>query len=89
MPEPIDKQTVLRLLGELGRRDRDRRLFGSGSHRYKLNPPLPASVVEAFEERHRVTLPEDYRFFLTEFGDGGAGPYSGVLPFGRDDDDPD
>ena len=86
MPGPFDTQTVLQLLGELDRRDRQRRVFGSGSHQYKLNPPLKVSIVEAIEERHGVSLPGDYRSFITEIGNGGAGPYYGVLPFGEDDD---
>ena len=49
MPEVFDRPTVLRLLAELDRRDPRRKVFGSGSHDYKLNPPLPASVIEAFE----------------------------------------
>jgi hypothetical protein len=89
MPESFDKRTVLRLLGELDRRDRQRRVFGSGSHQYKLNPPLEVSVVEAFEERHGIALPGDYRLFITEISNGGAGPAYGVLPFGKDDDDRD
>jgi hypothetical protein len=84
MPEPLDKQTVLRLLGELDRRDWRRRAFGAAFHQYKLNPPLPLSVVEAFEQRDGVSLPEDYRYFVTETGNGGAGPSYGVLPFGKD-----
>jgi hypothetical protein len=86
MPGTLDKPTVLRLLGELDRRDPRRKVFGAASHDYRLNPPLPAAVVEAFEGRHGVSLPEDYRRFITEIGNGGAGPYCGLFPFGKDDD---
>ena len=86
MPQVLDRPTVLRLLGELDRSDPRRKVFGSRIHGYRLNPPLPVPVIEAFEERHGVSLPEDYRRFLTEVGDGGAGPSYGVLPFGKDDD---
>jgi hypothetical protein len=89
MPEPFDEPTVLRLLGDLDLRDWRRRIFGSGSHQYKLNPPLAVSVIEAFETRCGISLPNDYRLFITEIGNGGAGPYYGVLPFGKDDDDRD
>jgi hypothetical protein len=39
-----------------------------------------------FESRHGISLPEDYRHFITEIGDGGVEPSYGVLPFGKDDD---
>src|SRR4051794_31428879 len=89
MPKSLDKPTILGLLDRLDRGDPRRTVFGAGAHRYKLNPPLSVSVVQAFEERHGVTLPEDYRLFMTEIGNGGAGPYYGVLPFGKDDHDRD
>jgi hypothetical protein len=83
---PFSKETVLRHLGDLDRRDRRRRVFGASAHQYRLNPALPVAVIEAFEGRHGISLPVDYRLFLTEIGGGGAGPYNGVLPFGKDDD---
>ena len=85
MTRRIDRFAVLQRLAELDRKDRRRRVFGAASHQYKLNPPLPVSVIEAFEKQHGVSLPEDYRRFITEIGNGGAGPYYGVLPFGEDD----
>lgn len=86
MASMLDRSTILLRLNELDRRDRRRCVFGASSHGYKLNPPLPVAVIEAFEERHGVSLPEGYRHFITEIGDGGAGPYYGILPFGKDDD---
>jgi hypothetical protein len=42
--------------------------------RKTLNPVLGASEVSAFESRHNVSLPEGYRRFLVEIGNGGDGP---------------
>src|SRR4051794_17271566 len=89
MPAMLNRSTVLRRLADLDRRDRRRRVFGASLHEYRLNPPLSGTVIEAFEVRHRVRLPEDYRHFMTVIGDGGAAPYYGVLPFGKDDEDRD
>jgi hypothetical protein len=78
MPEPVlDKTAVVRLLADLRRRDRRRRVFGSAAHDYRLNPPLSTCIIDEFEARHGVALPEDYRHFVTEIGNGGAGPYYG------------
>jgi hypothetical protein len=47
-------------------------------------PPVPQSDVSAFESQHGVTLPEEYRAFLFEFGPGGGGPGDdGILPLSR------
>ena len=61
-------------------------MFGSAAHDYKLNPPIPVSTIEEFEARHGIRLPDDYRHFVTEIGNGGAGPYYGLFPFGELDE---
>lgn len=86
MHATIEKTILLWLLDDLRQKDPQRRLFGANGHEYKLNPPLSAPVLEAFEEQHSVSLPADYKTFLLEIGNGGAGPFYGVLPFGQDDD---
>ena len=86
MPESFDKPTIIRLLSDLERKDRRRSVFGSAVHDYKLNPPIPVSTIEEFEARHGIRLPDDYRHFVTEIGNGGAGPYYGLFPFGQQDD---
>jgi hypothetical protein len=62
------------------------RAFGAESHRFQLNESLTESDVNAFEERHSIALPGDYRHFLTHIGNGGAGPFYGVFPLGMMDD---
>lgn len=61
-------------------------VFGADSHEFKLNPPLHESDIVQFESEHRIRLPEDYRLFLSEIGNGGAGPYYGVFKLGEMDD---
>ena len=39
-----------------------------------LNPCLGEHEVESFEAQYNIRLPEAYRRFLLEVGDGGAGP---------------
>lgn len=86
MSESFDKPTITRLLSELRRKDRHRSVFGSAEHDYRLNPPITVLTIEQFETRHGIRLPEDYRYFITEIGNGGAGPAYGLFPFGQHDD---
>jgi hypothetical protein len=69
-------------LDRLRHADRRRKLFGASEHRYELGPPVSANALRAFEERHAIQLPEDYRAFLTHLGNGGAGPFYGLFPLG-------
>ena len=50
----------------------------------KLNPVISEEEVTVFEKRHHITLPSDYRLFITTVGNGGEGPAEyGVLPLGE------
>lgn len=54
--------------------------FGVQKHQFRMNSTLSEDTLLAFEARHRIRLPEDYRTFLHTVGNGGAGPYYGILP---------
>jgi hypothetical protein len=51
--------------------------------RYHLNPPLSEQTVLQFEKEHKIQLPHDYRAFLIQLGNGGAGPAYGVFKLGE------
>ena len=53
--------------------------FGSEKHQFHLHPPLSEETVRDFEAREAVRLPSGYRDFLLQAGNGGAGPYYGLL----------
>lgn len=49
-------------------------------HGYKMNPPIKRDALSKVEGAYGLTLPKQYRRFLLEIGNGGAGPYGGILP---------
>lgn len=69
---------IRRKLGELRARDRDQKIFGASSHAYRLNKPLSPAVVGDLERRFAVSFPDDYRAYLLELANGGAGPAHGI-----------
>jgi hypothetical protein len=69
-------QRVLSKLEEV--RDLGLPCFGRSHHRCLLNPTLDESAIQDFEAKHHIRLPKDYRTFLREAGNGGAGPYCGL-----------
>jgi hypothetical protein len=83
MPE-IDRFRIADALDSL--RSSGLNVFGAELHGFHLNPVLTEAAVAGFERRHGVRLPSDYRSFLTSVGDGGAGPFYGVFPLGKVDD---
>ena len=48
-------------------------------HDWKLKPPLDEATVVEIEEHIGVPLPAQYRRFVIELADGGAGPESGLI----------
>jgi len=83
----LDATSVIDALARLGKKDRGYNAFGSEHHRYGLSPPISTDVLEVFEQKHGITLPDDYRSFMTMIGNGGAGPFYGLYAFGREEDD--
>jgi hypothetical protein len=63
-----------------------RPVFGANKHRFIIHPPLSEKEVSDFEKVHRVTLPHEYRGFLLQVGNGGAGPAYGLFKLGEIDD---
>lgn len=55
------------------------RPFGSGRHNFELRPCADPDDLATFESLCEITLPPDYRRFILELGDGGAGPAYGLL----------
>ena len=66
-------------LNKLKKLDKNFEVFGSELHKYALNSCLSSAEVSNFESKCGVVLPDDYRQFLLEFGNGGAGPGYGLL----------
>lgn len=75
-----------RILADLQRvREAGVRVFGSDSHGFEMNSVMSEAEVRAFESKHKIKLPEDYRLFLLHVGRGGAGPAYGLFNLGEMD----
>ena len=67
--------------------DKNLEVFGAETHKYYLNPPITEFEAEEFEQKFSIELPECYKAFITQTGNGGAGPYYGIYPLGENVDD--
>lgn len=81
----VDFETIKTDLARLREAKKPPNIFGADSHGYKLNPPLSAAVITKFEKKYECLLPPDYKRFLIEVGNGGAGPYYGLFKLGEMD----
>lgn len=75
------RKEVERILEQARRMDPKLELFGVSDHQYRLGSPVDLSFVLSIEEEYHFRFPEDYVQFITEVGDGGAGPGYGLYPF--------
>jgi hypothetical protein len=94
LPAPVDHsaqiQRIKTKLAAARKADRELKVFGASSHRYRIDEPASEREVHEFEERYSVRLPACYRAFVTRVGNGGqswqnsaAGPYYGIYPLGE------
>lgn len=61
--------------------DMEYKLFGSWGHAHLFNAVIDAELLGVWEEEMKLTLPEGYRSYLTQLGNGGAGPAYGLGEF--------
>lgn len=71
-------------LNELKILDKSFEIFGASSHEYEFNEPIPIDTINRFEDKFEIQLPQDYKLFLSQIGNGGAGPFYGIHPLQRD-----
>ena len=76
----LDIPKIRAVLDTASRWDMDLEQFACWGHAHLFNPVLPLEELGAWEELMQVTLPEDYRAYLTQLGNGGAGPAYGLAP---------
>ncbi|MFO0943466.1 MAG: SMI1/KNR4 family protein [Pirellulales bacterium] len=58
--------------------DAQLRVFGATGHKYALNSRASLASITEIEHVNRIELPADYRYFMLEVSDGGAGPNYGI-----------
>jgi len=76
---PLDVPKIVEELRFLREADHGRIVFGADSHGYELRTCLDLEKIVEFEERYSLRLPNDYREFVMHVGNGGAGPYYGII----------
>ncbi|KQO18789.1 SMI1/KNR4 family protein [Paenibacillus sp. Leaf72] len=76
-------ERIKRKLKDAAKVDANHQLFGANSHQYRLHEPLGLEELREFEQKHGIVLPAEYAAFLTNIGNGGAGPYYGIHPLGE------
>ncbi|MFH0128791.1 SMI1/KNR4 family protein [Variovorax sp. VaC1] len=62
-------------------------IHGASVHRYELGAPVNLNELAEFERRVGARLPLEYREWLTQVSDGGAGPMHGVFPLAEEAED--
>lgn len=79
---PEYKQSCIQIKEKLKEVQRKRlTCFGSDTHGFKLRPPATKKKINQFEYIHGIQLPDCYKTFVLEVGQGGRGSYGGAGPY--------
>ena len=60
--------------------DKTRQVFGARKHRYQFGPRLAENEMSQWEAQAAGHLPKGLRSYYLECGNGGAGPFYGMVP---------
>lgn len=75
----MDYISEIKVLAQKGlRRDPTYRIFGADRHRWQFAEPTDMREIRNFEKNMKITLPKALVRYLTELGNGGAGPDYGI-----------
>lgn len=77
---------IKNLIKKVAEKDKNYEIFGASSHKYHLNETVSLEWVREFEKKYQVELPEEYVFFITKVGNGGADPFYGIKPLCLDEE---
>lgn len=85
---PLDVAYIRHVISKASYEDMELKVFGWKSHAHTLQPKLSESELEVWQELLKIKLPEDYCTYITQLGNGGAGPAYGlrVLTLDLDED---
>ena len=84
--EQLD-QRIARILSKIDAlKDRDFDIT-CGQWPAKWEPPAHENDVAAFEKKHGIRLPEDYRRFITTVSRAGSQPFYGLIRFNKNEKD--
>jgi hypothetical protein len=62
------------------------RVFGASAHAFTLRPVIETEELTMIERDYGFQVPDSYRSWLLEVGNGGAGPGYGLFPLGSEGD---
>ena len=66
-----------------GDKTRLSQVFGASLHKFKLHPVIEEHELRAYEKKYAFEMPDEFRGFLLEVGNGGAGPFYGIWGIGN------
>lgn len=78
-----EREQVIRIkqkMPQIHDRDPEYKKFAANKWRYRWPAPASEEMLLAWEEKHQVKLPREYRIFLHYVANGGPGLAYGVLP---------